>query len=223
MSLLKKNIDNEKDYLSILSHEMKSPLSLILAAAETLHDHDLPKVKSQEFLKKIIKSCLRLDEFSKTLLLILELEDEKKIHVKKCFLSKIIQECINDLLIIYKASKVEFLIEDEVSLNTNEDLIYIVIKNLIENGIKHSNGMVKVILKKENDFCKILIQDQGKGILPQHLDLIFEKFFMDSESRKKQGNGLGLFIVKKIMDKLAGSVQVDSSSKGSCFTLKLPL
>ena len=138
-----------------------------------------------------------------------------------------IRKTILILEVQWSKKKIEFDIElDEISIIGDEHLLQEVWLNLIQNAIKFSNqnGIIKVSLSKNADTVKVKITDEGIGIAEEDKNRIFERFYKGEKSRSKDGNGLGLVIVKKIVELSNGKVYFESEmGKGATFIVDLPL
>lgn len=138
-----------------------------------------------------------------------------------------IRKTILILEVQWSKKKIEFDIElDEISIIGDEHLLQEVWLNLIQNAIKFSNqnGKIKVSLSKNADTVKVKITDEGIGIAEEDKNRIFERFYKGEKSRSKDGNGLGLVIVKKIVELSNGKVYFESEmGKGATFIVDLPL
>ena len=111
-------------------------------------------------------------------------------------------------------------------LNSDENLLDMVWNNLLSNAVKFTpeHGHIKVMLRRENDFVSVSVADDGCGMDRETIRHIFDKFYQGDTSHATQGNGLGLALVKRIVDLLGGSVAVESApQKGSVFTIRFSI
>lgn len=229
---LKKAERHREVFFDNVTHEMKTPLTIISGYAQLIIKKDF---KDKEFSRKSIrrindesermhKMVLQLLQISK---LESEIESNKKEEVN---ISKIIDIACNDMKI--RADKydicIEKNIEEDIILQGNSNELRRVVVNLIDNSIKYGNikSAIKISLFKENDNCNILIEDRGKGIPNKNLDKIFEPFYrVDKENSRDIGSsGLGLSIVKKIINKHQGKIEIVSEEMiGTKVYIKIPL
>lgn len=186
-----------------------------------------------KIIKKIIeiveKNNNRLSKVVEELLSICnkdEIEQSDKIKF-----SKILKSITDELKEVASNKNIDIsVVEDIYSIHKdfygNEQLLYRALYNLIENSIKYNNenGYVKIYLKEDNNFINIDIEDSGIGIKKEDYENIFKPFYRvdKSRSRKIGGSGLGLSIVKNIIQQHNGSIGVESNEFGSKFTIKIP-
>lgn len=222
-----KMLEMGKDFIANASHELRTPITIIQGFVETLQD--LPEV-SDEMLKdittKIARTCNRLSSLVKNLLVLAGLENQPDTHRKKVSLNLLAINCMHTLLAVHPDAKIQIQEREDVVVQADPDLLELAIMNLLENAVKYSNPPAKIeitIAKKENG-C-ISIKDFGIGIPEEEIEHIFTRFFTvdKARSRRSGGAGLGLSIVKSIVQKHKGELHVESIfGKGSCFTLQIP-
>jgi len=222
---LEKNEYVHKDFVSSVSHEIKTPITAIAGFAELLKDDNLPYEKKEEYLGVIISESSRLSNLSRNLLKLSEL-DNKVIYEKKEFsLDEQIRRVILLLQNKWEEKHIELDIDiDKVIFIGDEELFEIIWINLIGNAIKFSkeNGKISIKLKEENNQILASIQDCGIGILESDKEYIFERFYIADKSRNKEGTGLGLSIVKKIISIYDGKIYFESQREvGTTFYIKL--
>jgi signal transduction histidine kinase len=219
-------------FVSRVSHDFKTPLTSIKIFSELLRDSkDLSEQTRKKYLE-IIEG-----ESDKLSLLINNVLDFSKIEKgasEYCFektrLNGIVEDVLRSLNYQIKMQKCEI----EVQLHKNESYIYAdkiaveeAITNLITNAIKYSgeSKKIKISTIKKDDYMSIMVEDKGIGISEKELKDLFQPFFRSKNinAEKVKGTGLGLTIVKHILDAHKGSIEVKSElNKGSCFTLNFP-
>lgn len=213
------------DFVNNFSHEFKTPIVSIRGFAKALKWEDLSKKERDEYLDIIITEAERLSELSTNVLYLSKLENQSILTDKKNVnISEQIRLSI--ALLDKKLSEKQIGIifdSDEFFINGNEEMLKQVWINLLDNAIKFSpyKGKIEIRIKELYDAIIVKISDEGKGISPKEKLRIFDKFYQSDESHATKGNGLGLSIVKKIIDLHNGRISVDSSDKGSTFSLKL--
>jgi signal transduction histidine kinase len=217
-------MQKENTFIAALSHEIKKPIAVILGFAEILNNNELPYEKIKEIAKTIIKTGKKMEDIIKDLLILMEIE-KKDLLFKKINLSDLIESSKHEIEFIYK-HKIVFEKKCDVGIFVNESLFLSAIKNLLENAIKYSKGKKEIFinLQKTNKSAVVSIKDKGIGISKEKIPFIFDPFYVvDKDLTKKiGGSGLGLFIVKKIVEAHRGEIKVISSEKGSNFILEFP-
>ena len=219
-----------KDFVANASHELRTPITIIRGFTETLQD--LPEVSS-EMLKdisdKILRSCERMDRLVKSLLKLADIENLPLSNLQNCRLDQLLESCRTTLLATHPKVKVDLEIEGSPpQARAAKDLLELAIFNLLENGVKYSKfpAHITIRLVKKKETAAISIKDRGIGIPEDDIERIFDRFYTvdKTHSRKLGGAGLGLSIVKTIIDKHEGTISVSSEvGKGTCFTMELPV
>ncbi len=220
-------IEMGKDFIANAAHELRTPITVIRGFAETLHDmKTVSPSLLKEVLQKILKTSLRLERLVKSLLILSDLDNFKSTALSECDIARLSRRCIEQIKAIFPDARVELLLEGEnLLIQAEEDLLEMAIMNLLENAVKYSAHPALISLAVEaKDLCKISITDQGIGIPEEDLAHIFERFYTvdKARSRKMGGAGLGLSIVKTIVERHHGKIDVSSSPEGSSFSLSLP-
>ena len=215
----------KKDFISNISHEIKTPLSIIQSYAMLLQDKDLSDTEREKHAKTLLKASRRLSSLVANILQLTKLENQAlKLSPEKINLSDLVAELVieNEEAIEGKGLELECDI-DKVEIISERSYIEIIISNLLSNAIKFTDsGKISVSVKKENDQAIIKISDTGIGISRADGEKIFDKFYQADTSRATIGNGLGLALVKRVIDILGGEISVISElGKGSTFTVKL--
>ncbi|HHG73708.1 MAG TPA: GHKL domain-containing protein [Persephonella sp.] len=219
----------KKDFVSNVSHELKTPITVLKGVIETLENEDDPEV-IKGFLNKAKKRIHQMDSLINDLLILAKLESkEEKIQKKKVKLKGLVNQIIDDLQHIAseKRVKVKNSVSSDFTVFVDEKKFSILLKNLIENAIKYNKhgGSVLINAERKDKYVLITVSDTGIGIPKESLPLIFERFYRVDKSRSRNvgGTGLGLSIVKHITEAHNGKVEVESQiGKGSKFTIKLP-
>jgi len=219
----------KKDFVANVSHELKTPISVIQSIAETLFLEEDDPFK-RKFLNRILKRTAEMEALVEDLLILAALEaQEGKVLLEKVNLREIAEEVIQNLasFAAERGIEVKNEIPEGFTCFCDAHKVGILLRNLIENAIKYNKegGKVFVRARKENGSVLLEVEDTGIGIPQKYLPLIFERFYRvdKSRSREVRGTGLGLSIVKHIALAHGGSVSVKSKvGKGSTFTVKLP-
>ncbi|MCD7949425.1 MAG: HAMP domain-containing histidine kinase [Erysipelotrichaceae bacterium] len=216
------------DFISNVSHEFKTPLAAIEGYTTLLQTKDLSEERKQFYTSKIIYNTKRLSELTGNILQLTRLENQN-IDITKNVFS--LDEQIRQVILLYEEQWINKNIDlhihlDEINYNGNEELLSQVWQNLIGNALKFTDndGMIWINMRQELDSIKIEIADDGIGMNEETMNRIFEKFYQGDTSHSRNGNGLGLALVKKILDLHQGSIEVSSKiNEGSTFIIKLPI
>ncbi len=219
-----------QEFVANVSHELKTPITLIKGYVETLHDSEnLDKETENKFLKIINKHSEQLNSLIDDLLQLAKLDAANEIKMERKSLLPIVQKSVEQFEENAKKKNIEIKIEcdPELKANINASLIERALVNLIDNAIKYSeeNNSVIISCKEGNDSIEISVADTGVGIAKEHLDRLFERFYRVDKGRSREmgGTGLGLAIVKHVALVHKGKVAVESTpGKGSVFTIELP-
>ena len=225
---LRKNEMLKNDFVSNVSHEFKTPLSIIEGYVTLLQDPSLDEENRQKYTQIVIDATKKLNTLINNILKISKL-DNRKISVvnDEFYLDEQIREAVLFFEDEWSNKNIEFDIDlDVINIKSDKNLLLNVWQNLISNAIKFSpkNSTIFISLKKENDYAKVTIKDQGGGIKEEDIPYIFDKFFQSDKSHKSEGNGLGLTLVKEIIDLLKGKIEVISKiDLGTSFNIYLPI
>ncbi|CAN5626471.1 ATP-binding protein [soil metagenome] len=230
---LKKLATFRREFLADVSHELKTPIFAAQGFIHTLLDGAVEdKSVRHKFLKKAAKNLDGLDRLVQDLLTLSHMETgEIKMHFEVFNIFTLTQEVLEQLE--YKVEKKRMQIgfapdcPREVFVNADYQRICQVMLNLISNSIKYTKdgGEITIDFEKDKGDVTIMVKDTGRGIPPEHIKRIFERFYRveKSRSRDKGGTGLGLAIVKHILEAHKSKVNVISEvGKGSTFSFKLP-
>ena len=216
-----------QDFISNVSHEIKTPLSSIHGFARLLNKSELSPEERSEYAKVISKEATRLSNLASTMLELSRLENSERIDEKHSFrLDEQIRHVVVLLEPQWDRKNIEFDIElQPVRVEANEELLQQLWQNLLSNAIRfsHDSGWITISLVVNNGTATVAIRDYGIGIRPEDSERIFEKFFQVEQAHSGEGSGLGLSLVKRIVDILGASITVDAApGEGSCFTVHLP-
>lgn len=217
------------DFVSNVSHELKTPLSAIQNYASLLQSTDLAEDKKREYAGIIVDACHRLTGLITNILKLNKLENQQIFPETKVFdLDTQLSDCILsfDDVLERRELVVEADLEERVKVKSDEELLGLVWNNLLSNAIKFtpSGGKITVSLKAEEAGAVVKISDTGCGISSDVGKHIFEKFYQGDSSHATQGNGLGLALVKRVVDIVGGDISVESTvGKGSTFTVRLKM
>jgi two-component system phosphate regulon sensor histidine kinase PhoR len=221
-----------RDFVANVSHEIKTPISAITAAVETLlSDPDMPATPRENFTGIIARQAERLDAIVEDLLSLTRLERDgsaKVADVEPHPVEPSIRAACETCQAKASARSIVLDIDAEpVTARVVPTLLEQALINLIDNAIKYSpeHTTVNIAARRRGDEVRITVTDQGRGIEPEHLPRVFERFYRTDRARSRQlgGTGLGLSIVKHVADCLGGRAGVHSDvGRGSTFSLTFP-
>jgi two-component system phosphate regulon sensor histidine kinase PhoR len=218
-----------KEFIANASHELRTPITIIKGFAETLQDiKDISPSMLAEIVEKIVRNCARIDTLIKNLLTLADLENIPPGRFKPCDLALLASSCQHLLQTLSPEAHVHIdKTQDHLIVDADPDLLELAMMNLLENGIKYSSSPAKLTIRlhESKHECTIAIEDQGMGIPAEDVPHIFERFYTvnKAHSRRLGGAGLGLSIVKTIIDKHEGTLTVASTlGQGTTFTATLP-
>ena len=215
------------DFIHNFSHEFKTPIISIRGFANQLYKGDLTPEQQKEFAKIILDESEHLANMSSNVLLLSKLESQEIVSDKENFsLDEQLRTCM--LLMEEQWSDKNITIDmdlDEIEYYQNKDLLYHVWMNLFSNAVKFTGegGTISVKCHPANDAIYIAVSDNGIGMDDATRNHIFEKFYQGDSSHATAGNGLGLSLVKRIIEMMGGRISVESAlNKGSTFIVSLP-
>lgn len=216
------------DFINNFSHEFKTPIVSILGFAKLLKSQAPDTGQSQEYLDIIIEESRRLSELSATVLNLSKVESLTLLTDRTAYsLSEQIRESILLLESKWSKKQIDFDIDmEEVMIRANEPLLKQVWMNLLDNAVKFSpaSGRIAITLRADSGNGVFTVQDQGAGMDEHVQKYIFDKFYQGDTSHHMEGNGLGLPLVKRILELHKGMVSVKSrAGEGSIFTVRVPL
>ncbi len=216
----------KNDFISNVSHEIKTPLSVIQNYAMVLGDRSLAEDTRKKCTDTILCAAQRLSSLVSDILKLNKLENQKITpEYEKVNLTEMLEEAV----IVFEdiIEKKELLLEcelEDVAVMSSPSSLEIVFNNLLSNAVKFTDkgGKIGILLKREGSFAVVEISDTGCGISSEVGKRIFEKFYQADTSHASEGNGLGLALVKRVIDTLGAEISVSSEpGLGSSFTVKL--
>lgn len=216
------------DFMSNISHEFKTPIVSIRGFARRLKKNALTEQQREEYLDIIISETERLSKLSSNVLLLSKLECTDKILEKTSYpLDEQIRKAILLLDLLLEKKNLEIEVDlDPIQIIANEEMMNHVWINLLENAIKFSpeSGTIKVMLRMNEGDAVVSISDAGIGMDENTKKHIFDKFYQGDQSRFTEGNGLGLSLVKRILELSNGHAVIDSApGEGTCVIASLPM
>ncbi|MDQ0192254.1 sensor histidine kinase [Paenibacillus wynnii] len=217
-----------QDFISNVSHEIQSPLTSIRGFAKALRDENISAASRKHYLDIIEAESSRLSGLSDNLLKLSALEEGSFPFERKSYR---LDKQLRDMIVACEPQWLEKELEveadlDEVTVTASQDLMNQVWSNLLHNSIKFTpaGGSIKVELTTRGQEIEVVIKDSGIGIAEQDLQRVFERFFKADQARSSNvgGSGLGLSLVKKIVDIHGGAITVTSRpGEGTAFVIRL--
>lgn len=223
---LGKNEVLKTDFVSNVSHEIKTPLAIIQNYSMLLQNNKLTKEERDKYLKEMVVATKRLSNLITNILKLNKLENQKlDFELEKFNLGEELRLCVLQFeeLLEKKDITLDCDIED-IQVVSSKELLQLVWNNLLSNAIKFTEnaGTISVNVYQEKKYAVVKVSDTGCGMTSDVGKHIFDKFYQGDTSRASDGNGLGLALVKKVIDILGGEISVESElGKGSTFIVKL--
>ena len=215
------------DFIANVSHELKTPLAVMGNYATMLQKPGITEEERVEYAKAISEAARRLAQLITNILKLNKLENQQIFpQAEEYDLSEQLCQCLLQFEDTWerKNLNIETDMDDGVHIRSDAELLSLVWNNLISNAVKFTpeGGTVGVSLKAEHGYVTVAVRDTGCGMKPEVGQHIFEKFYQGDTSHATQGNGLGLALVKRVVDILNGEIRVESVyGQGSTFTVKI--
>ena len=218
----------QTDFISSVSHEFKTPINAIEGYASLLQDHQQTQEEQEAYIEKILFNTRRLSTLTGNILLLSKINNQSIKPQSTVFrLDEQVRQAILALEQKWEEKEIQFDVDlDKITYSGYEKLLIHVWTNLIDNAIKFDpqGGLIKLRLQHQADGILFTIEDNGPGIPPEEQERVFHKFYQSDNSRKMDGNGLGLSLAKQIIALSDGTIRVDNLQKGGCrFTVWLPV
>lgn len=224
--------ESRQEFVSNVSHELKTPLTSMKVLADSLlQQPDAPVELYREFMSDINEEIDRENKIISDLLDLVKLDRKSgDMHIAEIHINEMLDIILKRLRPIAQTAGVEIIFESyrEVLAEVDEVKLALAVNNLIENAIKYNreNGKVNVSLNCDHRYFTLVVSDTGIGIPLSELDMIFERFYRVDKMRSRQtgGTGLGLAIARSVVEMHHGVIKAESAEgKGSTFTIMIPL
>lgn len=215
------------DFIANVSHELKTPLAVIQNYSTMLQASALLEEKRMEYAKTLTSASQRLSDLITNILKLNKLENQQIFpEIRRYNLGRQLSECLLGFENTWEEKELELdtNIEEDVSVEADAELLMLVWNNLISNAMKFTepHGKITVSLAADDGWAVVKVSDTGCGMSPEIGRHIFEKFYQGDTSHTTEGNGLGLALVKRVIDIVGGEIWVESEPrKGSTFLVKL--
>ena len=216
------------DFISNVSHEMKTPLAVIGNYGTLLQNPDLSEEERLEYAKNITHSSKHLAELITNILKLNRLENQQIFPRTDSYnLSEQLCESLLQFESVWEEKEMEIStdIPEDITISADSELLSIVWNNLLSNAFKFTDigGKISVSLSADSEYATVTVSDTGCGMTAETGAHIFEKFYQGDTSHATKGNGLGLALVKRIIDITGGEVSVTSAvGVGSTFKVRIP-
>ncbi len=217
----------QADFIANVSHELKTPLTVMQNYGTLLQSPDLSEEDRICYAKSISEACRRLAGLITNILRLNKLENQQIYPTAKDYsLSEQLCECLLSFETVWESREIEIEtdLDEDVMIHADPELLSLVWNNLLSNAFKFTDrgGRVSVSLKRQGQDAIVSVADTGCGIAPEVGKHMFEKFYQGDASHATGGNGLGLALVKRVVDIMGGDIAVSSEvGKGSIFTVQL--
>jgi len=215
------------DFINTFSHEFKTPIVSIRGFAKQLQNESLTTEERREYTDIIIAESERLTKLSSNILLLSKLEHQTILSDQTAF--SLDEQLRADILLLEKQwSKKNLEIEpdlNEVTYYGNAEVLSQLWVNLLSNAIKFTpeGGRIEIRLTQDSESVKVVVRDNGIGMRAETLQHVFEKFYQGDHSHAMEGNGLGLSLVKRIVELCGGSIAIESEEgNGTSVYVSLP-
>ena len=216
------------DFISNVSHEMKTPLAVIKNYAELLQAPELTEADRMEYAQSVEEAASKMTELITNILRLNRIENQNIVpEIKRYDVCRQLADCLLQFESRWEEKQVEpdFDLEDSAYINADESLMELVWNNLMSNAIKFTEPGGSITVRQRTEGGKVVVSftDTGCGMSAEAQKRIFDKFYQGDTSHATEGNGLGLALVQRVMTLLGGEITVESElGKGSTFTVSLP-
>ena len=217
---------HEKQFSSDVSHELRTPITVILAQSDYALQYSDTFEEAKESLEVINRHAKRMTNLINQIMELSKLERQKEIEKEKINLSNIVLQLLEDYkpLLESKNLNLVYNVEKDLRIQGNKIMLERVFLNILMNAIKFTKTNIEISLTREDKTAVLKIRDDGIGISEENKKFIWERFFQVNDSRNKEenkGSGLGLSMVKKIVDLHSATIDLESElEQGTCFTIK---
>ena len=217
---------HEKQFSSDVSHELRTPITVILAQSDYALQYSDTFEEAKESLEVINRHAKRMTNLINQIMELSKLERQKEIEKEKINLSNIVLQLLEDYkpLLESKNLNLVYNVEKDLRIQGNKIMLERVFLNILMNAVKFTKTNIEVSLMREGKTAVLKIRDDGIGISEENKKFIWERFYQVNDSRNKEenkGSGLGLSMVKKIVDLHSATIDLESElDQGTCFTIK---
>ena len=216
----------KSDFIANVSHEIKTPLSIIQSYTKALKDGYVPPEQQEQYMETVIETAERLSTMITNILKLSKLENQQIFLAPQTYqLGEQLRHCALGFMEKWQVKDIDFVIDvEDMAVCYDPSLMELVWNNLLSNAVKYTErgGKISFISRKVDNMVTVTVKDSGCGMDQETCRRVFEKFYQGDTSHASEGNGLGLALAKKIVDVVGGRIWVESSpGEGSVFTVKL--
>ena len=216
----------KNDFISNVSHEIKTPLSVIQSYAKALKDDAISPEQRAQYTDTILEATEKLNGMVTNILKLSKLENQQIFPVPETYqLGEQLRHCALGFMEKWQAKDISFEIDvADIAVHYDASLLELVWSNLLSNAVKFTDrgGTISLTSRVVEGAVLVIVKDSGCGMDKETRERIFEKFYQGDTSHSSEGNGLGMALVKKIVDIAGGKITVESSpGKGTAFTVEL--
>jgi signal transduction histidine kinase len=219
----------QQNFMMAITHELKTPIAVVKLNLETIQKRNLDKDQQQRLLQNTLYETNRLNALCNNMLLSSQIEAGGYSSVnEEINFGQLVSNCVADFVMRYPQRIINKEIEEEIYVKGDPFLLQISVNNLLENAIKYSpkETGIGVRVGKNLSLARLEVEDNGPGIEDEYKKKVFEKFYrLGNEATKRaKGTGLGLYLTKKIIESLGGTIFIENNKPGgSTFTVQLKL
>ena len=217
---------HEKQFSSDVSHELRTPITVILAQSDYALQYSETFEEAKESLEVINRHAKRMTNLINQIMELSKLERQKEIEKERINLSNVVLQLLEDYKPLLESKNLNLIynVEKDIRIQGNKIMLERVFLNILMNAIKFTKTNIEVSLIRDDKTAVLKIRDNGIGISEENKKFIWERFFQVNDSRNKvenKGIGLGLSMVKKIVDLHSATIYLESElEQGTCFTIK---
>lgn len=217
------------DFISNVSHEMKTPIAVIKNSAQILQLGTLTEEEKAEYTKMIDSAAGRLSDLITNILKLNKLENQRIVPEARTYdVCRQLCECALSFENLWEEKEIELEmdIEDAAMIQADESLLELVWNNLFSNAVKFTEPGGRIMVRQRSDgaYVKVSVSDTGCGMSQESMQHILDKFYQGDSSHSTEGNGLGLALVKRVLELMDAELQITSrKGEGSTFSVTLPV
>lgn len=217
------------DFISNVSHEMKTPIAVIKNSAQILQLGTLTEEEKAEYTKMIDSAAGKLSDLITNILKLNKLQNQRIVPEARTYdVCRQLCECALSFENLWEEKEIELEmdIEDAAMIQADESLLELVWNNLFSNAVKFTEPGGRIMVRQRSDgaYVKVSVSDTGCGMSQESMKHILDKFYQGDSSHSTEGNGLGLALVKRVLELMDAELQITSrKGEGSTFTITLPV